>query len=110
MRKRESNARAEASGGIQEDMADLGKELERARDEAGMDGAALASPKSKAHTLASDIDSVRERYDGGKAKHRATVDRSEAASRRERDEVKRLHNILEDEEGQSDGIIDELQG
>ena len=54
-RDRERNSKAEAVGGIGEDMAELGKELERARDEVGTDGTALASAKAKTHTIASTI-------------------------------------------------------
>ena len=46
-------------------MADLGKELQRDREEAGTEGSALASSKSNAHRLASKIDGLRERYEGG---------------------------------------------
>ena len=54
-RERDRNANAKAFRGIQEDMAELGKELERARDEVGTDGTALASAKAKTHTIASTI-------------------------------------------------------
>ena len=40
-------------------MAELGKDLERARDKAGTDGAALPSAGAKAHRIASNINGVR---------------------------------------------------
>ena len=93
-RERDRNANAKAFRGIQEDMAELGKELERARDEAGMDGASLASAKAKAHIFPSEINGVRERSEGGEANQRAAVDRAKAASGRERYKAKRLHKIM----------------
>ena len=58
-REKERNARAEAVGGINGDMAELGKELNRARYEAGTDGDALASAETKAHMLVSKNDGAR---------------------------------------------------
>ena len=52
-REKERNTRAEAVGGINGDMAELGKDLNRARYEAGMDGDALTSAETKAHMLLS---------------------------------------------------------
>ena len=57
-------------------MDDLGKELDRSRDEAETDGATLASDEDKAHRIASDIDRVMKRSRGGKANNRDAVDRA----------------------------------
>ena len=59
VRERECNTRDKAVGWINEDMAELGKDLERARDKAGTDGAALPSAGAKAHRIASNINGVR---------------------------------------------------
>ena len=79
---------------MQEDVADLGKELERARDEAGMDGAALTSAKAKAHTFASDIDGVRERSEGAEANQKDAVNRAKSAEGSKRSEAESLNDIL----------------
>ena len=54
----------------------MGKELERARDEAGTTGAALASAEVKVHRLASEIDRVREQSKGDDTNWRAAINRS----------------------------------
>ena len=82
VREKEHNARAEDARGINEEMANLGMEMERARDEAGNDGAASASAKAKAHRLASDITGVRGRAKGGKVYQRSKVNKSEAVAER----------------------------
>ena len=99
VRERERNARAKAAGGINKDMSKLGKELEMARDEAGMDGVALTSDEAKAHRLASETDGVRERSEGGKDDYRAATNRDKAVLGRERADIKRLYNRPEEEEG-----------
>ena len=86
---------AKAVGEINEDMAYLGKDLGRAKDEAGTNGAFLSSTKTKEHTLASEVYKVRERSEGGKAYQRADVNRSKATTGRDMVEAKRLHNRLE---------------
>ena len=101
--------RAKAVGGIKKDMDNLGKDLERTKDEARTDKATLASAKAKANMLVSEIEGVRERSEGGYANYRAAVDRDKAAAGRDRDEAKRPHTILEEEKAQRYGIIDELQ-
>ena len=90
-------------------MAELAKDRERDRDETGTGGATLASNKAKAHSIASKIGGVIELSKGGDADQRAAIDRGKATSGRYRDKVKRLHNSLEDEEGQRYRLIDELQ-
>ena len=80
-RERECNARAEAVGGINEDMDDLGKNMERNRDEAGTEGAALAPSEDNAHSIAYE---VRERSEGGEDDQRASVNRAKDAVGRER--------------------------
>ena len=79
-------------------MADLGKEMERARDEAGMDGDSLESAEAREHRLISETYMAREQYKGGDSNQRAAVNRAEAesATGRERDKDKRLQNILEE--------------
>ena len=47
VRERECNARTKAVGGISEDIADMGKELERYQGKVGTDGAALRPPRSR---------------------------------------------------------------
>ena len=46
-RDRDSNSRAEAVRGITKDMGELGKELERSRDEVGTEGDYLTSSEDK---------------------------------------------------------------
>ena len=93
-RERERNIRVEYIGGRDEYMAKLVKDLERARDEAVMDGDALACTESKKQRLAYKIDGVKERSKGGKANRRAAVGREEDAAGRERANTNRLHNRL----------------
>ena len=64
-RDRERNTRAKAVGGINEDMADLGEDTKRARDEEGTDMDALVFAEAKAYRLASDIRGVGERIRRG---------------------------------------------
>ena len=78
-------------------MADLGKELDRDRDEAGMDGDTLVSDEYKTHKIASDINGVRERSEGGNTNQRDAVDRAKATAGREKAKAMRLKNIIEDE-------------
>ena len=75
-------------------MAELDKEVERDRDEAGTYRAVLESADAKAHRTAYNINGIRERSEGGKADQRATVNRDEASVGRDRDEANRLHNSL----------------
>ena len=110
VREKEHNARAEDVRGINEEMSNMGMEMERARDEAGNDGAASASAKAKAHRLASDIDGVSEWSEGVEADQRDNVDRDEATAERERAGAKKPHNILEEEEGQRYRLIEKIQG
>ena len=90
-------------------MADMGKELERSRDKVVTDGATLVSAEVMSHRLASKINGVRERSKGGEADQRAAVDRAEVAAGRERAEAKRLHDSLEEDEAQRDGLVNDLQ-
>ena len=91
----------------------MGKELERARDEAGTAGAALASTEVKVHRLASENDRVREWSKGDKTDRRASADRDGDTAGRERAEAERLRDSLEEAEGQRDwfiGKLEELRG
>ena len=85
-REWDHNAKDESIGGITNDVDDLSKELEMARDKTGTDKAAFASNDDKSHRLPSDIDRGKKR---GKENQRATADRSEAVAERERDRSKR---------------------
>ena len=87
----------------------MGKDMDRDRDEAVTTGSTLASAKAKVHRLTSKLDEVRKRYKGSKTNHRDSADRANAAAGRERYEAERLHDILEEEEVQRDGIIGNIK-
>ena len=59
VREREFNSRAKAIGGLIKDITNLGKEMERDQDEAGIDGDAFASADTEVHRHASDLYGVR---------------------------------------------------
>ena len=50
---------------IGKDVSNLGKELERDKDEVGTSGAAFASSEAEVFRIASKIEGVRERSKGG---------------------------------------------
>ena len=58
-RERECNIRAKATGGLSEEITDLGKGLDRDQDESGIDGAAFASAEDKVCRHDSNIYRVR---------------------------------------------------
>ena len=90
-------------------MIELGKGLERYQDEAVTARAALVSTKDKVHRLASEIDGVRERSEGAKIDRRTSADRAEDAVGRNRAKAKRVHDILEETEGKSYGLVGKLE-
>ena len=59
-----------------------------------MAGAYLASAKSKVHRISSNIDGLRERFDGDKTNNRYAVYRSKAVVVRERSDIERLWNSI----------------
>ena len=58
-REREFNDRVKAIGGINEEITNLGKDLERYQEEAETDGAAFASAEAEICRHASDLYEVR---------------------------------------------------
>ena len=78
-------------------MADLGKDIEMARYEAGMDRSDLAPSEAKKHRLASEINGVRERSEGADINQMAAIDRADDTSGRDMSEAKRLKNRLYEE-------------
>ena len=54
----------------------MGKDMERARDKSGTDGTTLVSAEVKAHRLTSNINGVKERYEGSEANHKGDADRA----------------------------------
>ena len=90
-------------------MIDLGKELERAQDEAGTAVATLTSAKAEVHRLTSKLGGVRERSEGSDTNWRASTDKAEAAAGREREKSKRLRNSLGGAEVQREGLIRNLE-
>ena len=85
-RDRERNTRAKTDGVIKNDMTNTGKYMEKARDEAGTNKAALTSTKVKVHRIASKLNRIRERSKVADANHRDTINRDRATAGRERDE------------------------
>ena len=67
------NDRSKASRGINNNMTDIRKELERSIDESGTDGDSLTSTEVKGRRLASELDRVRERYKRDNTNWRATI-------------------------------------
>ena len=95
-RERKHNVMSKDIIGINKDMYDMDKDLERAMDDTGTDGATLASAKAKEHRNASDIIGVREQSEGGEANKMAAVDMAQATAGREKDEAKTVHNNMEE--------------
>ena len=68
--------------------------MEKAQDESGTGGDALKSSKAKAQIIASDIDGARELSEGVDIYQRSIINRPEAEVGVERDESKRLYDIM----------------
>ena len=78
----ECNAMDEAIVGFNYYMKNMGKYLERAREDSGASGAAIVSTKVEVFRIASKNDGVRGQSKGCKSDQRSTVNRWEAESGR----------------------------
>ena len=74
-----------------------------------MAGASLAYSKAKVHRLAYELDGVREWSKGGGTNWWDSSDRDEYMVMRDRLEDERIHDRLEEAEGQMDGLIGKLE-
>ena len=75
VRGREHNTISKEILGINDETNDLGKDLERDREEAGMHGASLNYSKAGVRRLAYNINRMRERSKGVNDTQRATTNR-----------------------------------
>ena len=77
-------------------MNDMRKDMERARDESGTDGATLAPNEVKVIRIDSKLDGLRERSKGGETDWRSATNRAEnvAVMDMDRFKVKRIHYSL----------------
>ena len=100
VRDRKQNSRAKAFGGINKEMDNLGKELERSRHKSGTSRDSLVSANSKVNRLSSNLGKVRERSKRYKAYQNSDINGSKAAAERKRDrsEAEMIYNILEEVE------------
>ena len=74
----ELNTRAEAVGGINNEITNIRKYIERDQENSGTAGAALAPTKVKGRRIASGLDRLREWYKGANTDWRAAINRDEA--------------------------------
>ena len=97
----------ESIGGINDEMTNTGKDMERLRDKVGTAEAALTSSKNKIHRLVYKIDGIREWYKESKDDWRDAVYRAKDATGMDRYKTERQRNILYQEEVLKNGIINE---
>ena len=93
-RDRERNNRVKDVGGINNDMNDTSKEMERDQDKSGTAGYALTSTEVEGYRIAFKINGLRERSKRAKTNQRAAVNRDDAVEVRDRDKAKvnRIHD------------------